>query len=130
MRKKVAIYFLLLANIILLVHTVLPHHHHTNGTVCFFTDSCNKDITDSKASHHKTYDECSLANIFIRQQTGENLVKHELLSQTLLFLIPYNSIDLKLIIAFHSEHIPFLKSKYISAELRTCGLRAPPFVLS
>ncbi|MDR2233496.1 MAG: hypothetical protein LBE56_10285 [Tannerella sp.] len=34
MKKKIAILCLLSANIFLLAHVVIPHHHHENGHIC------------------------------------------------------------------------------------------------
>ena len=131
MRKKIAIGFLLLANIVLLAHTVLPHHHHSDGTVCFFVNSCNKDISHDKDSHHHNRcEDCSLVNnVFISQQTGQDHLKYELPSPLLLFIIPYN-IDLSQNISFSFKYVPFLTSLYFSAILRTCVSRAPPVALS
>ena len=122
MRKKVAICFLLLANIVLLAHAVLPHHHHGDGSVCFFVNSCN----ESKECHHNRCEDCSLVNnVFINQQTGQDHLKYELSLPLLLFIIPYN-IDLSQNTTFYFEHIPFFNSLYSSVVLRACGLRAPP----
>ena len=42
MKKAIAISFLMLANIILLAHTIVPHHHHENEVICFFVSHCNE----------------------------------------------------------------------------------------
>jgi len=127
MRKKVAICFLLLANIVLLAHAVLPHHHHNDGSVCFFVNSCNKDVSGDNENHHNRCDDCSLINnVFINQQQGQDHIKYEPASHTVLFIIPDNHIDFKQLTSFSFEHIPFLTSFFSSAVLRTCGLRAPP----
>jgi len=127
MRKKVAIGFLLLANIVLLAHTVLPHHHHSDGAVCFFVNSCNNDVSHDNENHHNRCEGCNLLNnVFINQQTGQDHLKYEPASHPVLFFTPYNNIDLSQKISFSFEYIPFLTSLYSSAVLRTCGLRAPP----
>ena len=122
MRKKVAIGFLLLANFVLLAHTVLPHHHHEDETVCFLFHSCN----ENKGCDHKGYEACSLINVFIKQQTEQNNLKNDLHSQVLSFIFPNNHINFRQFAAFPFEQIPFLRSVYSSIVLQSCGLRAPP----
>ena len=127
MRKKVAIVFLLLANIVLLTHTVLPHHHHSDGSVCFFVNSCNNDVSHDNENHQNRCDDCSLiSNVFINQQQGQDHIKYEPASHPVLFITPYDNINLRQNTSFSFEYIPFITSLYSSALLRTCGLRAPP----
>ena len=41
MKKAIPLLFLLLANMVMLFHVVIPHHyHHDKSTVCFFTVHC------------------------------------------------------------------------------------------
>jgi len=131
MRKKTAIGFLLLANIVLLAHAVLPHHHHNDGSVCFFVNSCNKDVSGDNENHQNRCDDCSLINnVFINQQQGQDHIKYEPASHPVSFIISDNHIDFKQLTSFSFENIPFLTSLYSSATLRTYGLRAPPVAIS
>ena len=49
-RKKTAIFFILLANIALLAHAVVPHHHH-KSLVCVESNHCQ---SDSDTHNHNT----------------------------------------------------------------------------
>ena len=53
MRKAVAISFLLLANIVLLAHAFIPHHHHEGIPICFSSHKHNHihDADDSDCTH-------------------------------------------------------------------------------
>ena len=60
MRKAVAISFLFLANMILLAHAFVPHHHHEGVPICFsshnhdYDENRNHDIGDcTHPSHHE-----------------------------------------------------------------------------
>lgn len=41
-KRRIAFTFLLLANLILLAHTAIPHHHHQN-LLCFEREHCSDD---------------------------------------------------------------------------------------
>ena len=47
MKKKNAISFIFLANLILLAHAVIPHHDHENMMICF----CDTDCKNHNTSH-------------------------------------------------------------------------------
>ena len=44
----------MLANIILLAHTIVPHHHHENDVVCFFDSYCKDCKEAQNHEHHNT----------------------------------------------------------------------------
>ncbi|MEG1718258.1 MAG: hypothetical protein RR333_06395 [Bacteroidales bacterium] len=92
MKKKVSIAFLFLANLFLLVHLFLPHHHHqvelTSFTNCakstvvemdfsknfsvvldFFKNSCSEHHGNSPKN---TSDPCSVSDVFINQHSGKS----------------------------------------------------------
>jgi hypothetical protein len=48
-KKKTAFIFVLLANIVLLAHAVVPHHHHHNANeICISTSDCETDCKEHK----------------------------------------------------------------------------------
>ena len=64
MRKVVAISFLLLANIILLAHAFVPHHHHEGVPICFSSHKHNHDYDTvardcTHPSHHEHDSGCT-----------------------------------------------------------------------
>ncbi|MDP3445042.1 MAG: hypothetical protein Q8T08_19450 [Ignavibacteria bacterium] len=69
MKKITAFVFILLANIILLVHAVVPHHHHQE-MVCLESNHCQSGHThdDSADTHNhdqnNTAESCALKVVF------------------------------------------------------------------
>ena len=55
MRKIVAISFLLIANLILLAHSFVPHHHHEGVPICFSSHKHSYDC--DKAHSHSDCDD-------------------------------------------------------------------------
>lgn len=80
LQKKIAIVFIILANIAILAHAVLPHYHHNDGLVCFTVevenveDCCSTteyQISFEQACDHHHHDHnhlgaCSLKNTVLR----------------------------------------------------------------
>lgn len=52
MKRGFAIFFLLLANITLLVHAAVPHHNN-EGIFCFITTSCESECDDHEHESHQ-----------------------------------------------------------------------------
>lgn len=142
-RKITAIFLILLANIVLLVHAVVPHHHHQEQ-VCIVNEHCQND---SLAHEHNTPEHN-------HEHDGENSSESCALKQAV--VIPANLVrqEFKCLgcddnhstfvhfhaILFSNEFIPFVPkvvsneqiplityshSNFVSASL---GLRAPPAV--
>jgi len=54
-KRKTALAFILIANIILLAHAVIPHHHHHNNEVCTESSTCQaeeKSLGHSDCEHN------------------------------------------------------------------------------
>jgi len=56
MRNKTAFIFVLLANIVLLAHAVIPHHHHTEAPIAIAVDCTN--INNEEHSHNERMPIC------------------------------------------------------------------------
>ncbi len=41
-RSKISAVFVLVSFVMMLVHTVIPHHHHQSGAICFHSCHCPK----------------------------------------------------------------------------------------
>ncbi|MDR1884126.1 MAG: hypothetical protein LBR26_15305 [Prevotella sp.] len=88
-KRSITLILLMLANIFLLAHSVLPHSHH-DGTVCFsieklkYQNHCSDrhaDLGDCCSRHHGTHhhstlEECDLKEIVLRQN---NDLHHDML---------------------------------------------------
>ena len=135
---------LLLANMFLLAHVVVPHAHH-NGIVCFslsellhqnecpdsHDDICDCSCDHGKESHHhhSLPDDCDLKDIVLRQDNDQHT---EIVPcadcQTLLYCI-YSLNDLYLLAPEYGQR--FVEKPYVITYISpyvgtTFGLRAPP----
>ena len=52
MKKAIAVSFLMLANIMILAHAVMPHHHHENAGVYFIDSHCEYCKEVQNHEHH------------------------------------------------------------------------------
>lgn len=143
LKRIVALTLLLLANMFLLVHTVLPHSHH-DGVVCFslfeltHQTHCSEPHDDmgtccgqeKHAHHHHTNSEdCNLREIVLRQ--GDNMHDDVVPCANCLSLqySIYSLNDLFLLAPQFGERLdlkPYIIT-YISPYVgTTTSLRAPP----
>lgn len=144
MKRILAASFILMANMVLFVHAVIPHHHHQNN-LCFDTiaaeqtsheECCSTACDTSKQGHdsEKDSDNCLLSNIVapysgeLKQTVRTSISSHDLINTVSLFSIPgkdYSSgvlnLHFYLEIVFN-DHIPV----YHSLASQSFGLRAPP----
>lgn len=140
-KRIAAISFILLANLVLLAHAVIPHHHH-EAEVCFVNSHCESDHeSDKDHDHHhdhegsNDYDSCLLKEIVTlptNQQKPEcnyfsYIDQHStfhglfaILSEHL--LIKDHSAD------FHLDRPPYIPALYSCIVCSHQGLRAPPLV--
>ena len=135
--------FILLANIMLLVHSVIPHHHH-HGIVCFTEShspsSCNTNnhSNDCDAHHGSESDDsgcCVVKQDYLvpSDEIGKNIrcVVNELHSKIQNWFIPLltTSVELQVVSEIKFKYQFFddfpLYSYYLSSSL---SLRAPPSI--
>ena len=141
MIKKITAYsFILLANIVLLAHAVVPHHYH-QIVACVESSHCPDNNVpynrDTPEDNHEN-DGSSSANCILQQAVivSSNQGKNETdcifcshnHSLDLQFTLPYNGneaiIPIFSIVASMPD-VSFCFSSYITTSL---GLRAPPLV--
>ena len=142
MKRAIALSFLLLANIALLVHAVIPHHHHNELTVCFFATTC----TDSAKAHKHTHgsdcqhhhdgsgmEECPLKKMFVRFENNklfDDLRLDNDIQYPVLFLFPIHPIvEITGLKDLPFRQNPYLLSCYTDYIAPSLGLRAPPVEL-
>lgn len=142
MLKRVpALFFILIASIVLLVNVVIPHHHHEKE-VCVVSSHCETD-TDTEKHDYDGHD-----------HDGENGVEHCVLNPV--FLVPVNQvkqeikfldfseirinhnqfqvnlIDLELISLLptylNNGNPPLVFFSYCHYSVICLGMRAPPIV--
>lgn len=143
MKRILAAFFLILANMVLFVHAVIPHHHH-DSNLCFdpfvaentsHEDCCTEECdTESQDDSKKASDDCMLSHIValyngeIKQNVRTTISSHNLINYTPLFAIESNensrvSNPRFFIEIVFNDQIPI----YHSLASRAFGLRAPPF---
>ena len=126
-RKTTVLSFLFLANIILLIHAVVPHHHHEDTGICF---------TNSHTREHEenSYPEkcCIIDNNYT---LAENKIKTschmhtkcncgQLLSEPILTTLYIHDFVNDTQIHFQQNpYVPLFYSEFVSLSI---GLRAPP----
>lgn len=146
MKKAVGFLFILLANIVLLAHTVIPHHHNRNDV-----DSCNlwhhKLAGDAgKCCHFHTpqtdpgkeneppvlsFEECLLDRIYIRFANHSHTLEPTDSDPGLalfLFYLPGRLVAIQPVdrpLPFRQK--PYPQSCYSHSVARSAGRRAPPF---
>lgn len=141
MLKKLTAYsFILLANIVLLAHAVVPHHHH-QSIACVESSHCQDDNIAHKhnapADNHQ-HDGSSSANCILKQAVivpsnqGKNetdcvfcSLNHSL---DLQFTLPYTGNEAIIPIFSIVASIPDVSFSFSSYITTSLGLRAPPLV--
>ncbi|WP_313380484.1 DUF6769 family protein [Proteiniphilum saccharofermentans] len=147
MKKAVAISFLLLANMIVLVHAVIPHHHHNQLPVSFdIVQHEHGDATHEHFPHnhdtqhpvphgdnshgHKVFEECILNQAYLKIGNDKQVAQLHNLDFTLLscLLTPFSD---SLTAVAGLEGLPFRQNPYLLSYhtefiSQSLGLRAPP----
>jgi hypothetical protein len=142
-RKKTAIFFILLANIALLVHAFVPHHHH-KSLVCIESNHCQSDSythNHSASAHDHEHDGDAGTECCVLKQAvviPANSVRQEFKClgcddnnsqfvhfQAILFSNEILSFVPRII---QNAQIPLRTSSYSLFVSTSSGLRAPPVV--
>ena len=140
--KVIQLSFLLLANIILLAHAIVPHHHHEDEGLCFFEtrcpmdeEACSGENHDTQTAHHEhnqfpSSDQCCLIDNAYAPAINEiktSCSQHEKCDcrYTLISNILYtcDTCDEPIIHFRQNPSVPHFYSEFIAQSI---GLRAPP----
>ena len=147
MKKAIGIGLLLLANMVLLVHTVIPHHHagqsFNSCEISFhkydaahhckhFTGKTIASENDGHAHNNFSLEECLLDNIYVRFVNHSHVFQANESDTDADFLLLYfaseNPVQVKSdYAALPFRRKPYLESLYTSLIAQSTGLRAPPF---
>lgn len=147
MKKAIGIGLLLLANIVLLVHAVIPHHHHDQLfnfcditfhqhdaiNHCRHLQSTGTFSENDKHTHRGLgLDDCVLDDVYVRFVNDDHRIyvdeSHIDFPSSLLCSLPYNPIQIKAAftpLPFRQK--PHLESFYTNHITQSTGLRAPPY---
>jgi hypothetical protein len=143
MKKATGILFLLLANLALLAHTVIPHHHPDSHQLSICDLLPAEDASNSHCAHHDMDgqehganglgDECILNGLYIRvasghhSSLGEDYPSYDTTDNYPSFCAIVNPSAVR----WEEDgrpfrHRPFLHSCYTRHIAASSGLRAPP----
>ena len=138
LKRAISLSFLLLANMLLLAHLVIPHHHHEKTGMCFL-----RHCQDSNEAHHHQHqdtqahqhegnaasDKCSLDNAYAPANNHKKITGSA----------AHNKYDCSFLITNNLRIQEFLESTLKTFRLKPCvlsvytdyivqslGLRAPP----
>ena len=136
MKKTMALIFVFMANMVLLAHAVVPHHHHTPVDVCLAADVIAADhegvTNDPHASHdHSSTLECIIGDVIIRgadDKSGLVLWEYHPLSD-FDFILPQTVFFVAAVQERECLTVPFRESLPSVFICRAFGLRAPPFTI-
>lgn len=149
MKKLIGFLFLMLANLALLAHTVIPHHHHDEDVVliCYHISAENSisdnqinlqsphDIDGHAHGNNGLGDTCVLNELYIRSSSGVSSSSESdenpgfIDFSTLISLFCYDFNALTMIRDAGEQPFirkPFIFSSYNRHITSSLGLRAPP----
>ncbi len=135
MIKKITAYsFILLANIVLLAHAVLPHHHHEQQ-VCIERTHCASDtdahVHNNDAKDHQHDGNTNSTACVLKQAvlipSAQGRILNNCDNHDFYILSNFGYVDLQPI-SEDVTYIPEFPSFFISFVTASLGLRAPPIV--
>lgn len=140
MRKAISVFFILLANMVILAHTVVPHHHHNKvfaSVVSLFDgDAQHKSEHHHGTTHHHNdtdkSEECLINEVYVatfRVQDDAEIAQplHINLDWHPLFAITSFSSGIPILQAFSFRQKPYIELIHPIFITHSSGLRAPPF---
>lgn len=141
MKKAISIFFILLANIAILTHAVVPHHHHNKvfaAIINILDDDAQKVLNhshDSKAHHHDAKSEECAINETVIAAAFRLQKDNSLDSGAFDFDYQFDLFSADIVIGTVASELlgslPFVPKPYIAGShldfvARAIGLRAPP----
>lgn len=143
MKKGISIGFLLLANIVLLAHAFIPHHHHEGVVVAIFDNHCAENSDNHDHDHdwnhgdnpHKhenksASEQCALNEVYTRADNSSKVVSpiNWDCGETLLFILPgiIDKLGLADEVGLPFRQKPYIESYHVIFSSNSLGLRAPP----
>lgn len=144
MRKTVSICMLLIANMIILTHAVIPHHHHDKVAVAIVR-FCENNIThehlfhNNEAHHHESSEDCFMTEAvscaIVKNSNNEIKLLCNILQINLKPLLLCNYLAVKntlntealLYLRHPFRQKPHLTNTYFAFIASQFGFRAPPF---
>lgn len=147
MKNKTAVFFILLANIIMLAHHFIPHHQPLDETNDQCQLACQRNIeekacpnihtqqiksrqTEQSPIHFFDIEDCTLEEIYLRFSNKQNQVAdHDNNQLPILIFLRQSIVELTEPIetTFTQLAQPYIYPKYNTNFVRIYSMRAPPF---
>lgn len=130
MKKAVAISFLLLANIVILAHVIVPHLHHDRVPVAL-SSHIEHEAPLNDMQDHTGMEDCLLSQVYARMDNERQLSQSidfdiSLFPLLSLFLPEGSFSETTYLEGFPFRQKPYIKSFHTTFISRSTGLRAPP----
>lgn len=140
-KRQIAIIPLIFASMIMLLSSIIPHHHH-GKLICFTLshthDSCIEDVCDHEHNSNPVEGECEVRLLFqiniVKQHHEEcNCCPHIIPDQPFLSILPLAGLDHSLLLLGIPKEVPpiFYRERLhsITWSVTSAG-RAPPTVIA
>jgi hypothetical protein len=134
-KKAISLSFLLFANVMMLAHGAIPHHHYEQAEVCFF-DSHRKDCKEEHNHEHEKnlkFNTCCIDNVYTRDHSNAKTpcrLHKKCSCEQVLYALPLNAalsaqdfVDETITHFRQNSYVLLFYSEFISQSM---GLRAPP----
>lgn len=134
MKKAIPLSLLLLANIIMLAHTFVPHHHH-DGVIVAILESTSKSKYENHDHDHRhesnsASEKCALNDVYTRSDESSTIVSCQNSDPIPrdIFVVPgiINKLGFVYEYGIPFRQRPFIESRHYIFSSGSIGLRAPP----
>ena len=129
MKRILSICMLMLATLLAVASSIVPHHHSADGGICIILDLCSDDDTEHGHGNSDCEGDCAMNIDFIREASQDNQVSKVGLTQQLIAILSSN-VSLLPEPAEQSsiQHFVYILHAYHDYIGLSCGMRAPPAV--
>ena len=120
---------LMLATLLAVASSIVPHHHSEDGGICIILDLCDGNDTEHSHGHNDCESDCAM-NIDLMRDASQvgHASKASLIPQLIAILASNASLlpePIEELSTFRFVYIPQPYHDYIGLS---CGMRAPPVV--
>lgn len=136
--RKISLIVLFAVSLVLIMHAVLPHHHHQDD-VCFTDSHCNETsrhddtgCTDDEDHEHDGQDaasKCTLHSTFLLPYSMGQISKQEIqkiLKQHILYVLDSEDVDIQKNQLINTHGLAFTDDIVSRLIIPSLGLRGPP----
>ncbi len=144
MKRKISLFFVILANLVILAHSAVQHHHESDlfescsisahkklskNNQCPHNDTLKIKHNQTDHTHGLTFEECLLEDLYIRAADNDhNQLTQDLNLNSIILYLPNSLLTHLFPEQVHRKdiYISYIPSQYHSFISQAYGLRAPP----